>query len=64
MKLAAVLAVISFSDLMALGCAACGLYGLALLHPAAPWLGASVALGFVAVEIGKREAAGSRKDTD
>jgi hypothetical protein len=62
MKLAAVLASVSVSDLLALACAACGLYGLSLLHPAAPWIGASVALGFVSVELGKREAAQRRED--
>lgn len=62
MKLAAILAAVSVSDLLALACAACGLYGLSVLHPAAPWLGASVALGWVSVEVGKREAARSRKD--
>jgi len=47
---------ISLSDLVGLLAVASGLYGLSLLHPAAPWMGAAVALGFVSVELGKREA--------
>lgn len=57
-----ILAAVSVSDLLALGCVACALYGLALLHPAAPWMGASVALGAVSVELGKREAAQRREE--
>lgn len=57
----AALARIALSDLLAVGCIATALYGLAILHPAAPWLGASVALGFVAVELGKREAKRGRE---
>lgn len=56
MKLAALLGKVAVSDLLALAALACGLYGLSLLHPAAPWLGGCVALGFVAIELGKREA--------
>jgi hypothetical protein len=59
--LSKVLANVAISDLLALACVASGLYGLAMLHPAAAWIGASVALGLVSVELGKREAA--RKDT-
>jgi hypothetical protein len=57
MRLAAMLATIAISDLVAVACAACGLYGLSLIHHAAPWIGASLALGVVAIELGKREAA-------
>lgn len=55
--MAGLLAGIALSDLCALACVACALYGLSLIHPAAPWLGGSVGLGFVAIELGKREAA-------
>lgn len=60
--LSTVLAQVAISDLLALACAACGLYGLSLLHPSAPWMGASVVLGFVSVELGKREAAKGREE--
>jgi hypothetical protein len=56
--IAGALARVSLSDLLAVAALASGLYGLHLLHPAAPWIGAAVALGFVAVEVGKREAKG------
>lgn len=51
------LARVALSDLVGAAAIGSGLYGLSVLHPAAPWLGASVALGFVAVELGKRELA-------
>lgn len=57
MKLWQSVAAIAPSDLLALGAAASVLYGLALLHPAAAWIGGGVICGWVAVEVGKREAA-------
>lgn len=58
MRLGAILAKVSVSDLLALAAAACALYGLTLLHPAAPWIGAALALGFVSIELEKRDARG------
>lgn len=56
MKWWTLVARISASDLCAAACLWCGLYGLSLLHPAAPWMGASVALGYISIALGKREA--------
>lgn len=56
------LAKVAVSDVFAMACAAAGLYGLSILHPAAPWIGASALLGFISVEIGKREAAKGREE--
>lgn len=47
---------VSVSDLLAIAAASSTLYGLSLLHPAAFWIGAGLACGFVSVELGKREA--------
>lgn len=55
MKLSALLAQVSVSDLLAIASLSCLLRGLSLLHPAAFWIGAGVACGFVSVELGKRE---------
>lgn len=60
--LSSLLAKVSISDLLALAAAAAVLYGLSLLHPAACWIGAGVACGFVSVELGKREAAQRRQE--
>jgi len=62
--MAAVLARVSMSDLLAVVAVSAGLFGLSLLHQAAPWIGAAVVLGFVSVELGKREAAARQKGGD
>jgi hypothetical protein len=54
--LADVVKQIAISDLIVVAAAACVLYGLAMLHPAAPWIGGGVALAFVAIEVSKKEA--------
>lgn len=46
---------VSVPDLLAIAAASCVIYGLSILHPAAPWIGAGVGLGFVSVELGKTE---------
>lgn len=53
--LSSLLSRVSVSDLVAIGAASCVLYGLSMLHPAAPWVGAGVALGAISIELGKRE---------
>lgn len=58
----AVLARVAVSDLVALVGAAAVLYGLSLLHPAAPWIGGGVACGVVSVELAKRESAARRQE--
>ena len=52
----AAIARVSVSDLLAVASVGCAIYGASLLHPAAPWLVGSLACGFVAIELGKREA--------
>ena len=49
------MALLALSDVLATACILCAVYGLSLLHAAAAWLGAALALGFVAVEVGKHE---------
>lgn len=56
--LANLLAKVAVSDLVALAAAAAVLMGLSMLHPAAPWIGGGLGLGFVSVELGKRELKG------
>lgn len=58
----AVLARIAVSDLVALVGAAAVLYGLSLIHPAAPWIGGGVVCGAVSVELAKRESAARRQE--
>lgn len=62
MRLSEIVAKVAVSDLVAVAAGACLLYGLALLHPAAPWIGAGLGGGFVSVELGKREAASRRQE--
>jgi hypothetical protein len=50
------LAKVALSDLLAIGGISSVVYGLAILHPAAAWIGAGVLAGWLSIELGRREA--------
>jgi hypothetical protein len=61
-SLSAVLSGIALSDVLALVAVGLALYGLSILHPAAPWIGGGVACALVSIELAKRESARAKEE--